>query len=304
MEFKAPKYKYTLSQKIIFTAIACIVVSSIIFNKFYSGSDGNTFKPDSALIAQVKAFEDSLEPVDTTYYHNNYRSVNRNTDSPLPPRRIFSFNPNETDSFGLLELGFKPFMAHNILQYRRRGGRINNEQKFKQIFNIDTALITEIRPFTLYPTPETTADSTRTNNRKHYFTFDLNAADTLTLSQLPGIGIGRAKMIVNYRRKLGGYSQAQQLLEIKEIPDSITKPLMQYAKTSTDSLKPIKVNKSNIHQLRRHPYINYEQAKELYNLRWDQNHRGTLKKEDIKQLHEFTPEELKRLLPYLDFSSE
>lgn len=304
MDIKPPKYKYTLSQKIIFTAIACIIVFSIIFNKFYTGSDANNFKPDSALVARVKAFEDSLEPIDTTYYHNSYYSKNRNTNYTLPPRRIFSFNPNETDSFSLLELGFKPFMAHNILQYRRRGGKINNEQKFRQIFNIDTALITELRPFTLYPTPETSVDSTKTDNRKHYFTFDLNTADTLTLSQLPGIGIGRSKMIVNYRRKLGGYSQVQQLLEIKEIPDSITKPLMQYARISIDSLKPIKVNKSTIKQLRRHPYINYDQAKEIYNMRWDQTHKGTLKAEDLKQLKEFTPEELKRLLPYLDFSTE
>ncbi|MCI7728304.1 MAG: helix-hairpin-helix domain-containing protein [Bacteroidales bacterium] len=306
MNHNSNKYKYTLSQKIIFTAIACIIFSSVIFNKFYSGKNSDTFMPDSALIARVEAFENSLIPIDTARFHsynNNYPSHSSSSEATLPPKRLFCFNPNEIDSFGMLELGFQPYMAHNALQYRRRGGSINNERKFKQIFNIDTALITELRPYTLYPSPENIVDSTKIKHQKHYFTFDLNTADTLTLSQLPGISIGRAKMIINYKRKLGGYTSAQQLLEIEEIPDSIITPLMQYATANLDSIKTIKINKTSIRGLLNHPYINYDQAKEIYQLRWDKAHNGTLKEEDLRQLKQLTPTELNKLLPYLDFTT-
>ena len=43
---------------------------------------------------------------------------------------------------------------------------------------------------------------------------DLNTADTTLLKQLPGIGGAFAKWIVNYREKLGGYCETEQLLEV------------------------------------------------------------------------------------------
>ena len=41
---------------------------------------------------------------------------------------------------------------------------------------------------------------------------DINTADTTLLKQLPGIGGAFAKWIVNYREKLGGYCETEQLL--------------------------------------------------------------------------------------------
>ena len=302
MKYKLPLKKYTLSQKIIFTAIACIIVSSIIFNKYYKPENTTSFTPDSTLLSTVAEFEQSLIPTDTTYFRKFPTYGNNDNEIQLPPKRVFTFNPNNIDSFELLELGFKPFMAHNLLQYRRRGGKINNEKNFKKIYNIDTALITSLSDFIIYPAPENSVDSSYSTNHKHYFAFDLNRADTTLLCKLPGIGISRAKMIINYKKRLGGYTNANQLLEIEGIPDSITTPLLQYATADIDSVKRIKINKSGVKFLRNHPYINYYQAKEIYELRWNRTHNGIIKPKDMKLLKEFTPEEIERLLPYLDFS--
>ena len=43
---------------------------------------------------------------------------------------------------------------------------------------------------------------------------DLNRADTAELKKIPGIGSGIARLIVNYRQRLGGFYQIEQLQEI------------------------------------------------------------------------------------------
>ena len=44
---------------------------------------------------------------------------------------------------------------------------------------------------------------------------NLNTADVATLKQLPGIGLYKAKAIVDYRQQIGEFTNIQELLAIK-----------------------------------------------------------------------------------------
>ena len=191
-------------------------------------------------------------------------------------------------------------MAHNWLQYRRHGGKIYDCNKLRSIYGIDTLLIDSLCPLlTIESIKTTTKDSTIKYKPKEYFQFELNSADTTLLCKLPGIGKGRASMIVTHRIQLGGFYSAEQLKEIENIPDSIIDNLTPYINIEVDSIKKIDINNSSIKRLHRHPYINYYQAKAIYDLRWDKQHKGKI--ENLDELQKiFSDKEFEKIKFYLE----
>lgn len=125
---------------------------------------------------------------------------------------------------------------------------------------------------------------------------DLNSADSTELVKLPGIGPANAMKVIRYRERLGGYSDIRQLTEIEGLPDSLMK---WFIITDTIPVRKIPVNKATLAQLRRHPYLDFYQARAIVELR---NERGIIKgPEQLSFMEEFTAQDLIRLEPYLDF---
>lgn len=125
---------------------------------------------------------------------------------------------------------------------------------------------------------------------------DLNAADSSDLVRLPGIGAYYASRIVRYREQLGGYVSTAQLFEIEGLPDSLVGWF--YVADSVKTLR-LDVNALSLSALRRHPYVNFYQARAIVEFRKD---RGKLKgPEQLALLEEFTEQDLDRLTPYLEF---
>ena len=125
---------------------------------------------------------------------------------------------------------------------------------------------------------------------------DLNVLDSAQLVLLPGIGPVFASRIVRYREQLGGFASTMQLTEINGLPDSLMK---WFIISDTIPLEKIEVNKGTLNELRRHPYINFYQARAIVELRRE---RGNIKSpEQLSLLEEFTAQDIERLKPYLDF---
>lgn len=290
------KLKYSRGQQIVFAVLACFIIICFVTNwsilKFHSQIENN-FAPDSILLSNISSFEAKLDSFEWLHQQGFSPQHKRNL-----LRERFNFDPNTIDSIDILRLGFHPFMAYNWLQYRRHGGKIYSCQKLKTIYNIDTLLVDSLCKFMSFESIKPITKDTIKYTPKEFFTFELNSADTILLSQLPGIGIGRAKMITNYRLQIGGFYTAEQLKEIENIPDSVIDNLTPYINIELDSIKKIDINKSSIKRLHRHPYITYYQAKAIYNLRWDKQHKGIIADlEELKSI--FTQEEFERVKFYL-----
>jgi DNA uptake protein ComE-like DNA-binding protein len=125
---------------------------------------------------------------------------------------------------------------------------------------------------------------------------DLNASDSSELVKLPGIGPVFAARIIRYREKLGGYSDIAQLMEIDGLPDSL---MEWFVISDTVPVRKINVNTSTLAELRRHPYIDFYQARAIVEFIRE---RGKIKgPEQLSFMEEFTDQDLIRLEPYLDF---
>lgn len=124
---------------------------------------------------------------------------------------------------------------------------------------------------------------------------EINGADTTLLMKIPGIGSYYASRIVRYRERLGGFASARQLEEIDGLPESS----IAYIKIDEQQIRKMNLNKLTLNQLKKHPYLNFYQAKEICDYR---RLKGPLHSiEDLKLLKDFPPDEIERLKPYICF---
>ncbi|MFM7031841.1 MAG: ComEA family DNA-binding protein [Bacteroidota bacterium] len=92
---------------------------------------------------------------------------------------------------------------------------------------------------------------------------DLNKADTSELMRLRGVGPSLARRIWTYRKRLGGFGQERQLLEVYGM-DSITFEVVQrYVTLESSSIQQISINKADVEVLSDHPYVGWSLAKRM-----------------------------------------
>ena len=96
---------------------------------------------------------------------------------------------------------------------------------------------------------------------------NLNSTDTTELKSLPGIGSFFARNIVEYREKLGGYVEINQLLEVYSFDSSRLETITPYINIDSILLRKINVNADDFKIILRHPYIEYEDVKKIVNHR-------------------------------------
>lgn len=113
--------------------------------------------------------------------------------------------------------------------------------------------------------------------------------------KIPGIGSYYAKSITRYREQLGGFASINQLKEIDGLPEEA----LSFIKITPGEVRKLNINSLSLNQLRRHPYLNFYQAKEICDYR---RLRGPFKSlEELKLLKNFPPAEIERLKPYIIF---
>ena len=123
----------------------------------------------------------------------------------------------------------------------------------------------------------------------------LNTADTTALKTIPGIGPYFARKIVQYGVRLGGYVNIDQLDEIEDFPLESK----QYLVIQDAQPKKLNINQLSLNELKRHPYINYYQARAIEDYR---RLHGPLKSlNDLRLSKDFPPEAIERLMPYVAY---
>lgn len=234
------------------------------------------------------------------------KTRHRKAVRPLTP---VTFNPNRADSADFADMGLPGWMARNIVRYREAGGKFRSPDDFRKIYGLTEAQFDTLRPYIsiapedtarpvvprLYVPPPDTDSLHRVLKYPPGTIVDLNRADTTELKKIPGIGSGIARLISNYRRQLGGFYRVEQLGEI----GLDHRQLAAWFRIDTTALQRLEVNRTGIEQLRRHPYLNFYQAKAIVEYRRKHGPLKSLK--PLALYEEFTPDDLERLSHYLSF---
>ena len=123
----------------------------------------------------------------------------------------------------------------------------------------------------------------------------LNTADTTALKTVPGIGSYFARKVVEYGERLGGYVSVDQLDEIENFPLEAKR----YLVVENPSPRKLNVNRLSLNDLKRHPYLNFYQARDITDYR--RLHGPLRSLDDLRLSKDFPQEAIDRLRPYVDF---
>ncbi len=218
---------------------------------------------------------------------------------------LFPFNPNQCDSLSFIRLGLLPWQAHNALQYRRKGGVWRSAEHFSHLYGLSDSAYRRLAPYIQIPDAESQSEDAHhqlrdTASHANYTpklskgqVVSLNTADTTTLKSVPGIGSYYARKIVTYREQLGGFHSKEQLREIPDLPEDIVQWV---AIDEPVVLRKLNVNKATFRQLVRHPYLNYEQVKSIFDYRRMYGNITSWK--DLMLTGNFTEKEINTRLNY------
>ena len=238
--------------------------------------------------------------------------------SQLP--ELFAFDPNQVDSASLRRLGLPDWMAGNLLRYRRRGGRFRRPEEFRKLYGLTDELYARLLPYIridsnrqqpshpsrnvadslprLYQPDSLLQRPLRPEKFANDTLIEVNRADTILLQRIPGIGSGIARLIVEYREKLGGYHHIGQLREIR-LNSQLLEP---WLSVDTTAIRRLHINQESLRSLQRHPYLSYQQARAIVDYR--RRHGPIRHLQALSLLDAFTPADLERLSHYVSLDGE
>jgi len=230
----------------------------------------------------------------------------------------FYFDPNTADSTQLQALGLPAWMVRGIYKYRAKGGIYRTPEDFARVPGLTQTQYKQLLPYITIsndyrPASELVAQQKPTDNQEiaslpprdtiqHPYKLrpgqyiDINTADTTQLKKIPGIGSYYAKLIAEYRTRLGGFLSMDQLKEIQGLPANVVQSAADYINLG-NSVQKIAINKLSLQQLRQHPYIGYYRAKAITDYRRLKGPITSL--EQLGLLPNFTKEDIARLEPYV-----
>lgn len=165
---------------------------------------------------------------------------------PFKTVESFPFNPNTADQEQLMRLGFSQKQAASIIRYREKGGRFRRKEDFASSFVVSDSIYRRLEKYIDIPL------------------VDLNTADSADFDALPGIGGWFASRMVEYRKRLRGYSFKEQLMEIYRFDRDKYDALQDLVTVSAENAVPYPLWSLPADSLRLHPYIrDYETARAI-----------------------------------------
>ena len=200
---------------------------------------------------------------------------------------LFHFDPNLTNRNAWDSLGVKSSVVSRIDNFLSKGGQFYKARDLMRIYDFDSLKYIELEPYINIPRDPIVEK----------IQIDLNDADSAQLISLPGIGPYFTKRILSYREKLGGFYSLYQMGDIKGIRKTRLDSLKRYLFVDVNSLRFININKSNIDELSKHPYISYKEASDIVRLR---KRKGSIiDLEILNKRKVFSKSTFKRVKPYL-----
>ena len=242
------------------------------------------------------------------------------------PVETFDFDPNTADSTTLLRLGLPAWQVRSIYRFRAKGGRFHRPEDFQRVYGMTPDVYERlaqhikidrrfqpysetgysgssgvIRDTSVSRASRTSGDTVGVAAYPYQEKFttpvvlDLNTVDTATLKMVPGIGSYRARRIVEYRTRLGGFVDVEQLSEIQGMPDDVKA----WFAVESPIFAPVAINSADLQHLAQHPYITYAQARAIIDYR---KNYGRIKSiDELSLVGAFTDADIVRLRSYITY---
>ncbi|MGF7139623.1 ComEA family DNA-binding protein [Roseimarinus sediminis] len=257
---------------------------------------------------QILALEqqrDSLSRVAVNKAHRQsdgrpapYSSVSGGQLKTKAAIKPFPFDPNTISYDSLRLLGFDGRVAGTLIKFREAGAEFRRAEDLLKVYGVDSVFLAQLLPFIHFTSrsPKVEKPGGKTYQRKISM-LEINTADSVAWTRLPGIGPVFASRICRYRAYLGGFVQTSQLLEVYHLPEETYQQILPYLHCDSQQIQTIDLNFADAQDLSRHPYCSAALAKALIAHR---SKHGPFESVDILLRDSLIDEEnYRRLAPYL-----
>ena len=212
----------------------------------------------------------------------------------------FPFNPNTITEEEWLQIGLTDRQVRNIMNYKAKGGKFYSKNDLGKLYTISEEEFAQLEPFIVLPEAQRNTSyksaskkkeeqkgvESKPAEKKPIPIVDINTVDSTTLVELPQIGGYMASRVIEFREKLGGFVNLEQLRDVKGMDEARYNTIKPYIRIGEVETQKIDVNRADFKTLVHHPYLSYEQVKRIFNQRekrgmiknWEQ--LETLLKED------------------------
>lgn len=245
--------------------------------------------------------------------------------SPKRQLETFDFDPNTASKDDLMRLGLSARTAQTVMNFRAKGGKFYKKEDLKKVYGLRIEDYERLLPYVQIAQQNSgkeykeyskyaenqqvtrSGDYEKPNYETNKFPkkntaiiVDINAATVEDWQQIPGVGPGWAKRIVNFREKLGGFVSANQVGETFGLPDSVFQKMLPQMQPSTPIFRRINLNSATLDELKKHPYLSSFQATILFNYRTQHGNFTDLP--SVKKVKAgFKDEDWQRLEPYFSY---
>ena len=225
----------------------------------------------------------------------------------------FVFDPNDLSEEQWVNMGMNSKIIRNIMRYRNKGGTFRDKEGFRKIYGMEDSVYAILSPYIRITEKEKATSSFSNHNYKNdsikpgriytkykadTIIIELNMADSASLLALNGIGPSYAGRIIKYRELLGGFYQAEQLLEIRGMDSIRFNGIREQITTDPGQIRKIDLNLVTFKDLLRHPYFEYYLVKAIF------NYKNEIKSYDsvgqLKKIPVMFDELYEKIAPYLE----
>ena len=284
---------------ILFVLTLAIVGITNILPYFHKSKPVDQSKFLAQLSLFKKAQKRAFDSIHIEILQNRGELNDSLAKSKLKP---FDFNPNNLPDKQWKAIGLTEKQIKTIKKYEAKGGSFRRKEDLKKIYVISDIEYRILEPF--IKIPRKAAEQKKTYPRKKvvnkvskFKIIELNSADSAQVVKALNIAPWLAVRIIKFRNLLGGYVNKKQLFEVYGFDSVEVKKRLEFIEIDIASLKKLDINESSFKELVRHPYISYDLAKHIFNLRTKTD--TTMLPEIIFEKGYILEEGFKKLEPYL-----
>ena len=228
---------------------------------------------------------------DSKYARKNYGSAKKVI--------YHAFDPNLIDEKEWQTFGLSYKQAMSIVNYVKKGGKFYKPEDLKKMYTISPEKYEALLPFV------TIAQPTNNFGKKPEFVYvkkeavvvEINAADTLELDRIRGIGSSFARRIVNYRERLGGFHSKEQLFEVFGVDSAKFNEIKDQIRIDLTAIKKLNINTSEFDDFKKHPYLKYKEMNAI--IQYRKQHGAYKSIADLNKVFILTPQTIQKIAPYL-----
>ena len=208
------------------------------------------------------------------------------------------FDPNAATMEQLIEAGLRPKLAKSIFNFRNAGAKFRKKEDLRKLYALKDGEFEIIEPFI-----QIAENGTTTNFQKYEKPtakiVELNAADSVKLLEIRGVGPYFAGRIIKLKNSFGGFYAKEQLYDLYKIDSAKIESWMPYVSVDSTLITKIKINQCTVEEINKHPYIGYSMANALIKYRAQNGQFANFA--DVLKIYGLDVPRLSKVKPYLNY---